>query len=1383
MKKTVIAAAFAATGSALAGTLFFENFQNYCDAAPGVVTDSAVTFGNDPIRACSANVQVRSDKDLLLYSDGIKLPSGNQFCIHFKFRLLNSAKATETDPAKSAFFDVILAGNNGKSQKIRIAADKVQDIAIPEIPNNKWEEAFVLATGSSAEIYITRDRKFEKVTDIKLDATYGNLNFGASADAHFALTDIKVATPEKVPSYDAEAYFATFGSLRKRADNLKESQGETLRISPAGMHGFRIVTTARTNDFSSLDLVWDDGRTDKYPICVKPQLYKLPLDFSGHVKGEDISLDDSIVSFGKKFLNFYVRPNMRSFGTKRALVPKGIDILRDWDKIPGAAEHPLDVQFDRKDNGSLDIFIDGQYAKNVSRKDGVGIKEIVFTPAKGVKYFQDGLGEDFCDSGYTVIHMFQNPRAKAFADAEYVNAKAINDVLNKNPGDVPVMIEDPADSADIAICQQGQGLWGLAYDEYLGRDPAWNFPGAVHYRLPAAPYIRAHLVIAFDDAPGKDKFLTARLSRYQLNGVGANMVGQTIVDFGASGDAGANTKAPELKEVGKIKRGDKEFPLYSTVIDLPLKDVSDFACGDGYIDFELSGKPWENFEQEDNTVKPDPDSSSAVNVFAITLEKAPVSLEVVEATPGNVFTEDESVRKTSVRLTAAYDDEHMTGTVVCNGFDFGGKEIFSQNKEFKFSKKGENAIFDFDLGQETPRGIYAVRYFLKDVHNGIYGLNAEPILMHAGRFAILPKAGRSWDKFKCPYGTWWFSVHGSPGAYEIGGPLAKKAGIRRITWNPPDKEQAEMYDVTGNGALAVPPMRGFDAATGKFKPVMVPDPADPEKNPAKKRKIEIGGEENFVAEMQKNIDKLKAKGLPVEYAMLWHETAPHGNIPEELLGLPVPEPTDKHRDMAAYLNECGRLMRKYFPDVEIQIGNSSGSIGAATIPLRAGADPQYYDRIGIENPSQVIPPERLIETGIQASVLTKEIAEHLAKHEVKINGCWEFIYRCDRDMGERKHAEWYVRDILVSLAHRMSLIAPGIYFDCTNSYYDGPWGASGILRRAPFCYPKYAYVGYAVLTSVLDDVEFVRQIPTGSTTVYALEFKRADGKYVTALWSARGEFKMEVDVGNGGVLTAMYGNETEIKGGKQLVSAGTEPGYLVTDKPVGSLAIAERTFSEDEALAASAVVAAKFENADDVELAPDMAMESRHNDFLPILKASDFTIAGVEDEEKGKCIEVTLDTSKNKEISKYITEFTTIRLKKPVAIEGRPSVIGIWVKGNSNWGQIRFEIEDANGDVFKNLSTGRAWGCDIMDWPGNLAVDFDGWSYVYQSLRPNTVLPTHSPGPVSEQWVSEGGDKEIQFPIKLRAVTVGMNRTKLDLLDFKPSVPSIRIKDAGVIGK
>jgi hypothetical protein len=109
-----------------------------------------------------------------------------------------------------------------------------------------------------------------------------------------------------------------------------------------------------------------------------------------------------------------------------------------------------------------------------------------------------------------------------------------------------------------------------------------------------------------------------------------------------------------------------------------------------------------------------------------------------------------------------------------------------------------------------------------------------------------------------------------------------------------------------------------------------------------------------------------------------------------------------------------------------------------------------------------------------------------------------------------------------------------------------------------------------------------------------------------------------------------------------------------------------------------------------------------------------------------------------------------------------------------------FEIEDAQGEVWRSIGTG-GWGCDVLDWPGNLAVNFDGWSFVSLPLRDTKLFNDHSPGPVLEQWVSSGGNKKIDFPIKLRALTVEMNRTPLDLIDFKQANPVIRLKDVSGI--
>ena len=167
--------------------------------------------------------------------------------------------------------------------------------------------------------------------------------------------------------------------------------------------------------------------------------------------------------------------------------------------------------------------------------------------------------------------------------------------------------------------------------------------------------------------------------------------------------------------------------------------------------------------------------------------------------------------------------------------------------------------------------------------------------------------------------------------------------------------------------------------------------------------------EAALAEAEKKIKAHLERFPKTSTIMIWHESAPGWGIPEELLNLPVPEPTDHHKRTPP--RQRLRQVPAENSPLKIQLGNTSASIGAATVPLRAGAKPEYYDYIGIETPSQVICPEKLQEVGLQGLVISKDIASHLTGRPVAVNGFWEYVYRCERDMGEVQQPDWYMRDI------------------------------------------------------------------------------------------------------------------------------------------------------------------------------------------------------------------------------------------------------------------------------------------------------------------------------------------------------------------------------------
>ena len=1369
LSRTLPLCALAGLGAALASgaILFQEDFAKCDDLPPGINPACGAKTSNEPIWSGRMQINVKPEADADVFLTPLALPADGAFDFFFGQTFLNPAK--EEAPS----FDVVLVGADGSRQTLGLMTNAVAGLAAAQNAAPRVSRRFAFTSdGREVAVHQLVDRVFVPLGKVALAARPAALTIRARAGKSFSLDHLLLRTPAPLPEYPALRHFAALSSLDRPLDGAKvAAPGETVSLDLAtGRAAIRLVLGEGAVSTNAVAMTFHSNKTEdgfapqivqrlgkpvvvpnpSFKLSIGDSTYKMPAPACGYARGENAVMTNAVVNIAG-IGTFHVKPHLRPFCSNSSIVDAGVEILRDRDVLPPASRHALDLAFERVGEGDLRLYVDGSFIQKLSFTTSVD--RVAFAFRGGERYRVGAPAKDVDYARFAPLDLSALPRARAFATASSSLPAGFRDF-----GGVPIAVATPADSADAALCRMGMSVWALEVEEYLGRLPSDGYPASIHFRLPPAHYVRAHLLVALDTDPAKDRFLTLRLSRYIRNGVGNNMVADAALDL-----AGVSGVPDGWKKVGDVRRGGETVPLYRVAVDLPAGEILDFATRGDYIDFEVLGRCDQKREQLDKSCKPLDDSVSAFSLFGVTLEKAPVTIDFVQQTPGNVFTVDEAGRGVGVALAAVRDN--AKGAVRLRGVRQDGLEVLSERIPFDFAKAGETNVTQVSF-TKAPVGFYTLDVVLDDA-------SGAEIMRHEARFAVLPKAGRMTSKKDSPYCTWWFNGHSSSGrTADAGGPVMQRAGIRKASSYLPTPEQCEAYDIAFCGDFSgLPPKREFDPATGHFKPHQVPDPADP------KKKVEVDGEEWFVQFVKA---KIKACGGVADTINLWHESAPNYGIPEELLGLPVPEVTDAQREYAAYLNECGRLIRKHFPELKIQVGNSGASIGAAVVPLRAGANPDYYDCLGMEIGSQSMVPERLLDCAFQGCVITKEVAALLAGREIPLNGCFEFCYRCERDMGETRQAEWYVRDLLISLANNFFLISPGILFDCSSGYYNTLWGGSGILQRMPYGYPKRAYVAYGVLTSVLDGVAFSRQLPTGSTTAYALEFRRGDGKYAYAVWTARGEADFAVDAGAPGMVTTMFGIESPLASGRSTLHGGTSPFYVVTDKPLASVSIVSRSFPDDEAVAQhpdTALLPALAE-VSEARLDPDPEVASHSNEFLPILRPGPFTLATVDDPEKGKCWEVALAPSTNGPVSKYVTEYTTLRLDKPVAISGDPAVLGVWVKGNSNWGRVRFEIEDADGEVFRNQSTSSGWGCDVLDWPGNLAIGFDGWSFVYTTLhRATDAFVAVSPGGLDEQWVSCGGDRVMRPPFKLRAITVEMNRTKLNLLGFEPTdPPAIRIR-------
>ena len=113
--------------------------------------------------------------------------------------------------------------------------------------------------------------------------------------------------------------------------------------------------------------------------------------------------------------------------------------------------------------------------------------------------------------------------------------------------------------------------------------------------------------------------------------------------------------------------------------------------------------------------------------------------------------------------------------------------------------------------------------------------------------------------------------------------------------------------------------------------------------------------------------------------------------------------------------------------------------------------------------------------------------------------------------------------------------------------------------------------------------------------------------------------------------------------------------------------------------------------------------------------------------------------------------YSSIKPKKAIEIPGKASALGLWVKGNSDWGRIVYCLRDANDERWISIGFKDQWNCDdLHSWS---AFNFDGWRYL------RFELPSHQPWDLYRDygttwWRSAGGDGIVDLPIRLEKVIV-----------------------------
>ena len=862
--------------------------------------------------------------------------------------------------------------------------------------------------------------------------------------------------------------------------------------------------------------------------------------------------------------------------------------------------------------------------------------------------------------------------------------------------------------------------------------------------VPCEEYVRAWVLCSVDPDPKKDRHFTVRLTRYanaardSYQGRSRRGMADTHVDF----DTADKEKLPGgrwLVEVA-LATGDIQDVLYVDKHDSRSEVAGELKRrGLGrYLDLELLGRTRKSAQPlHACTQNADPKKTSAVTVYDVALERPPCEMRMLWTQPGNIFHNDEKP-ETKVALTVHRPGRHVLEWVVRNPED---KVV--KTGSIAVAASGTNTV---DLSQDEL-GWYRLDWTLKD--------GKRTMLTHTASFALLGPDTRTTEAGEPPYGTggssdWHYRIPAE--LHDVAGALFLKAGFRRTECHVFRHKPAE---VCRKWKLSPAFCMRFHLGWTNSRGERIPD------------------------------DKLKAKisktleNFPfAANCMIFHENAPEPyRQAEEILGGVHSNDMKNAEHRYKMALQASDFMRTNFPNVKITIGNSLVCTELLADLMRRGFPKGNADYMGLESVVRENLPERISASALQGADMMRETAAYFG-YPWKPNACFEFDYRRHSVLGYDRQAQWYVRDLLIQQCWRFPDIFVGDLVTVGNHYAESFWGDAGICERWPMLYPFKSYVGLATATKVLDRVTGRIHVPTGDDGVFLVAFPRKDGKVAYAFWTARGEAELELETSAKFTITDFFGRTRMPKSaskmnfvpGKEkhfMVHASEWMGYIVADAQiVKSARTLSRAYPEDDARAKTfrKVADTSDFNAWTVSNGLDCGVQRRFGKY-PCRRPGKGAARAVVDPEKGRVIELEL-VDPDYKLPVNVDEYTTLVLKKPVPLAGKPLELGMWVKGNSGWGSVYFIIKDAHGRLHTNSGYPQ-YG--EMDHSGTTTVCFSGWHYVTAKLGKQGSL----------HWTCATLN---DYPASLVGVAFSAQNRPLVLDERAPRRQVIRIASFGVRG-
>jgi hypothetical protein len=1031
---------------------------------------------------------------------------------------------------------------------------------------------------------------------------------------------------------------------------------------------------------------------------------------------------------------YYVRPYPHWYeGADRKRVLEG------WAQLPSASTHEVLLGLETRGN-LVRVWVDGRClggtvldrpaSLTFALPAGVALKDATVSPLPA-------------DAAYLPLNLLGYRRPAPWTNTDLPVQRG--DIAANG---VPFHVGGLGDEIDVGVSRWLAEETGPEEytDNYYTRSAFDNRPEDILLAVPSDDYSSAHFLCTVDPDPAKTPVIALRLTRYLKDYYDSGGRGDGIADSTIRLEKTAGKWPSGCREVGMVQvqtdAGPRRLPLLQVSLPLhggQIQDVLEekglfIGRGTGYLELELT-KDLHDVETANHgaySTKP-LGRPSGVQLYALTLQRAPVQVRLRSRRIGNVFYRDE---RPAVDLeTQSLQKAGFSGKLSWRITDAEGRST-SGERTVSVPAAADPVKLPVDL-QQPRYGWFQTSLTLRDSAG-------RPVWDTVTTFAILPPDTRKAGS-ESPYGIWWFGKsHVGTDSLEQMAPLLQRLGYRHIC---------------PRGSY---PGQGEELA---------------------KYGLSLSMFSNYITRKEaglKALDEAVAANPKVGWDIVFHENGFGESIefPPEFLGKPAPKLTEdqqqKFKEMYDQAVGYAKYVRAKYPHVKLILGN--GSLPFAVEFVRQGFPREYVDAFGDEDLGQQFPPEAPPQA-FKSVFWMRQYAKQY-KYDVPITTTYEWRGRGTNpgNLSELEQAQLYSRDLLQCLAYNMPHINAGLLHDVGDAYFYSRWGSGGVCHRYPMCNPKISYVALSTLTRELDQAKFRRYLDTGSPSVYAEEFSRPDGM-VYALWLPRGERRVSLDFGRDTSfsLTDMNGNTQKLQApkGKATINLSVSPCYLATGTPI-TISPDGPTICEPPPAKPKAIDSLISLDQWEVATEPEKALEGVHFDFPRKLGA--IAVSVTPDMQKKQALQLALrpDPDTPWPVARYVV----LRAKTPAPVPGRPTSVGVWVKGNSSWGRVFWEFEDAKGERFLSIGA-PCGGWSVGDWRCKTFLSFDGWNYLREPLPFKYESGFY--GPPQSEWTATGGDGLVDYPIKLTRLMVEL-RDKVVHLTDPIEVPdkSVRLRDLSV---